>query len=239
MKEIDVSKLFKLFISHIVPIVLAGILCAALAFGYCSLIVNPVYRTSTSILVNNGGLAESYENSNTISSATMSASLYLVTTCVDILTSDNIYKELSSALGGKYDYTQLRPIFSVSDRSENSLFIDISVTGYSPKEIMHIANTFLEIVPTYIKNTLSPADVKIMANAEKVAQIEPRTTSTVLAAFLAGMVICFLVFLVIDLMKNTIENEADFKERYDIPLLGAVPVFENKTSGGKRYGNAE
>ena len=78
-----------------------------------------------------------------------------------------------------------------------------------------------------------------MANAEKAAQIEPRTTSTVVMAFLVGMVLCFLAFLIIDLMKNTIENETDFKERYDIPLLGSVPIFDNKPSGGKRNGNAE
>ncbi len=240
MKELDVSKLLKLFLSHIIPIIISGILCAALAFGYCSLIVKPVYRTNTSILVNNGELAENFGNpAGSISSSTMSASLALVTTCVDMLKSDNIYKELANALDDGSEYTSLRPIFSVSDRSENSLFIDISVSGYSPEEVKHIANTFLDIVPTYIKNNLNNADVKIMANADKAYQVEPRTSVTVVVAFITGAFICFFIFLVINLMKNTIESESDFKERYEIPLLGSVPFFDNKSTGGKRNGNAQ
>lgn len=238
MREIDLSRLFKLLLSHIIPIILTGVIFAGVAFGYCRYLAKPVYQANVSVLVNNGGLSDFYQDSTTISTGTLSASLYLVPTCVDVMQSDNIYKELAKTLGDKYSYTTLRSIFSVTDRHDDSLFIDVAVSGYSPEEIKYIANTFLDILPGYMKNTMTAADIKIMSTADKVHKISPQTSLVTLLAFASGVLLCFLAFLIIDLLKNTVESEADIKEKYDVPILGSVPFFENKAnSGGKKNGS--
>lgn len=232
-KEIDVSKYLKILVSHIIPIILAGLLCVALAFGYTHFLKKPQYKTTASVLVNNGSLASTIEGSTIISSANMSASLQLVTTCVDILKSDKVYIELSEALNNKYSYSTLKGMFNITSRSDNSLLIDIAVTGGNPDEIKKIANTFLEIIPTYIKITLPPTDVKIMADANRTSVSGPSTFSSSAIAFLVGAILCYLIFVIVGIFKNTIESAADFKAHYDIPLLGSVPYFEAKNSGGK------
>ena len=232
-KELDLSKFFKLFFSHIVPIIIAGIVCAALVLCYCSFLMKPVYKTRASILVNNGSLSGTIEGSNIISSANMSASLSLVTTCVDILRSDKVYIELAGALNNKYSYNELKNMFAISSRNDNSLLIDFSVEGENPDEIRDIANTFLEIIPTYIKITLPPTDVKIMADANQAYENGPKFFPTAILSFAAGATICYVVFLLISFFRNTIESESDFKSRYDVPLLGSIPFFEAKNSGGK------
>ena len=238
MREIDLNKLFKLLLSHIIPIILTGVVFAGVAFGYCRYFARPVYQTNVSVLVNNGGLSDVFQDSTTISTGTVSASLNLVPTCVDVMQSDNIYKELAATLSDKYSYNFLRSIFSITERHNNSLLIDIAVSGYSPEEIKHIANTFLDILPGYMKNTMTAADIKIMSTADKHHKVSPRTSLVTPLAFAIGVLLCFLVFLVIDLLKNTIESEAEIKEKYDVPILGSVPFFENKyASGGKKNGN--
>lgn len=232
-KEIDLSKSFKLFISHIVPILVAGAVCAALVLCYCSFLMKPVYKTRASVLVNNGSLASTIEGSTIISSANMSASLSLVTTCIDILKSDKVYIELAGALNNKYSYTDLKSMFGIASRNDNSLLIDLSVQGEDPDEIREIANTFLEIIPTYIKITLPPTDVKIMADANRAYETGPKLIPTALISFAVGALLCYLVFLIIGMFRNTIESEADFKARHDVPLLGSVPFFEAKNTGGK------
>lgn len=239
MKEIDLTKLLKLILEHIIPIIISGLLCAAIVFGYCMFFATPSYRTTTSILVNNGGLSEVGPSTNSVSGSDISASLYLVTTCVDIIESDNMYKDLAKALNDKYSYYQLKSSFSASPRSEESLLIDITTSGTDPEEIKKIANTFLEIAPTFICNNILNVDVKILATADKAVKTGPNTLSNTAAALFVGALLCTLVYIIIYLSKNTIESESDFKARYDIPLLGTVPVFENKQYGGGRRGKSK
>lgn len=233
MKELDLTKLFKICKDNIIALILTGVVFAAAVFSYNTFFVAPTYRTTTTILVNNGGLADVGVSGENVDSNDLNASLYLIETCVDILESDNMYKELANALNDDYSYDGLQSRFSPRARGEESLLIDISTYGTDPKEIKKIANTFLEIAPTFIKNNILSVDVKILATAEKTTKVGPRTAVNTTLAFFAGAVLCVLVCVVISLFKNTIESEKDFKARYDIPLLGTVPVFKNKQPKGR------
>ncbi len=234
MKEIDLTKLLKIVIKNIIPILLVGIVCAVLTFGYCTLFATPTYRTTTTILINNGGLSEVGPSGGSVSGSDISASLNLVATCVDVLKSDNIYKELAKALDDEYSYYGLQSRFRAVARGDQSMLIDIYTCGTDPTEIKNLANTFLEIAPTFISINILNVDVKILATADKTVKTAPRTVFNTVFALLAGVVVCAAVYIIIYLSKNTIENEADFKARYEIPLLGTVPVFEAKQSGGKK-----
>ena len=212
---------------------------AGSVFAYNSFWSKPVYRTSTSVLVNNGGLAEDYHNSGTISGSTISASLSIIPTCIDMLESDNVYKKLAISLGNNYSYYSLKSCFSVAARSEKSLVIDIYTYGSDINETKKIANTFLQIVPTYISTNLKDSDVKIMATADSVVKTSPNTLLNSLIGLVVGMLICSAIYIILDFTKNTIESEKDFKNRYDLPLLGTVPLFESTAQGGKRRGRTK
>ncbi len=239
MKEIDITKLFKLLLSHIFPILLSGILLGGAVFAYNSFWAKPVYRTSTSILINNGGLSDTYHENGTISTSIMSASLSLIPTCKDMLESDNIHKKLAAALDDKYSYYSLKSRFSVVSRNENSLVVDIYTYGSDITETKMVANTFLQIVPTYISGNLPSADVKIMATADKIAKTSPRTAFNTVIGFLVGAILCAGIYIVLEFTKNTVEGEKDFKARYDLPLLGTVPLFDTNSQGGKRRGRSK
>ncbi len=223
-------------LSHIFPIILAGIVFAAAVFAYNSFWAKPVYRTSTSVLINNGGLAETYHDSGTISSGIISASLSLIPTCKDMLESDGIFKKLATALGDKYSYYSLQSSFAVASRSDSSLVIDIYTYGSDINETKRIANTFLQIVPVYVEDNLPSSDVKIMATADKIVKTSPRTAFNSAIAFLIGALFCSSIYIILEFAKNTIENEKDFKARYELPLLGSVPLFESNKQGGKHHG---
>lgn len=234
MKELDFSALYKIVKERWLPIAVAGVLCAILVFSYNKFFVAPVYRTSTTILVNNGGLANVGVPGDSVNNNDLNASLYLVETCVDILESDNMYKELAKALGKNYSYQNLKACFVPEARGEDSLLIDIYTFGSDQKEIMDIANTFLEVAPTFIKNNILSVDVKILATADVTVKVAPTTLTNTVIAFVVGFFGAILVYVLISLFKNTIESEKDFKDRFSAPLLGTVPEFENKQKKGGR-----
>ncbi|MBO5852503.1 MAG: hypothetical protein J6Q74_01675 [Clostridia bacterium] len=234
MKELDLSALFKVIKQNILIILLSGAVLAGAVFCYNHFFVAPTYRTTTTILVNNGGLADVGVPGDSVNGSDLNASLYLVETCVDILESDYMFKELANALGGDYSSHSLKSRFSPVARGEESLLIDISTYGTDPEEIKEIANTFLEVAPTFIQNNILSVDVKVLADAVTISKVGPRTSSNTLVAFIVGVFACVVIFVLISLLKNTIESESDFKATYDVPLLGTVPVFENKQSKGNR-----
>lgn len=236
LKEIDLIKILKVVLEHIVPVLLAGIILAVLTFGYSVFFATPTYRTTATILVNNGGFENSGPSGGSISGSDISASLYLITTCVDVLESDNIYKDLAAALDDKYSYYSLKSRFSAHSRGESSMIIDIYTCGNDPTETKKLANTFLDIAPTFICNNIFNADVKILATADKAVKTGPRIAFNTIFAFVVGAVLCSAVYVIIYFCKNTVESEKDFKARYNIPLLGCVPFFETKQKGGKRNG---
>ena len=234
VKEIDLSALYKIVKERWLPTTVAGILCAVLAFSYNKFFVAPMYRTSTTILVNNGGLANVGVPGDSVNTNDLNASLYLVETCVDILESDNMYKELANALGGNYSYQNLKGRFVPEARGENSLLIDIYTFGSNQNEIMEIANTFLEVAPTFIKNNILSVDVKVLATADIAYKTGPKILMNTGIACIVGVLGAIIMFILISMFKNTIENEKDFKDRFSVPLLGTVPEFENKQMKGGR-----
>ena len=233
MKELDLSSLYKIVKERILIILLAAVVLAGAVFTYNSFFIKPTYCTTTTILINNGGLAD-LGNQGNVESNDITSSLNLVKTCIGVLESQMMHKELSKALDEEYSYSYLMSCFAFAPRGEDSMLVDVYTYGKSPKEIKKIANTFLEIAPTFITyNVVGGVDVKVLAEAETTYKVAPRVLFNTVLAFVIGLVASALVFIVISLFKNTIESEEDFKARYDIPLLGTVPLFENKQTKGR------
>ncbi len=234
MKELDLSSLYKIIKERILIILLAAVVLAAAVFAYNSFFVKPTYCTTTTILINNGGLADVGNQGGNVDSNDITSSLNLVKTCIGVLESQKMHKELAGALDDKYSYDYLMSSFAFSPRGEDTLIVDVYTYGKDPKEIKEIANTFLEIAPTFITyNVVGGVDVKVLAEADKSVKVAPRVAFNTALAFVIGLLVCALAFIIISLFKNTIESEQDFKARYDIPLLGTVPIFENKQTKGR------
>lgn len=242
MKELDLIKLAKFLLSKIAIIIVCAIIGAGAGFGYSNFFVEPVYRTSSTILVNNGAFSDGYNSgSSIISGSNISASLSLVPTCVDILQCDKIYNDLYKSLEGeklndRYSVGKLKGLFLPVANKENSITINIYTYSNNPEDAVILANKFLEIVPTFIPNTIPNTDVKILSDATGAVRTEPRTTYNMGLGFIAGLAICLVILFILYLTKNTIDSEKDLKNNYDVPMLGTVPLFENKQAGGNRNG---
>ena len=235
MDEISLSSIFNMIIRKIWAVIIAIVLCGSLAFTYCEVFETPVYQTKASIIVTNGAVITDSINS-TVSNTDLAASLYLVDTCVDILKSQGIYQELSSAIADKYSYKALKSSFSVSRRSEESLFVDISFKSTSKNEAIEIVNAFADLSSNYICEAIPSATVAVMEHSDSAAVVSPRTVfSTVLFALL-GAIISSLIIVIISMLDKAIKGEDDFKESFDIPVLGAVPDFDasSSTTKGKK-----
>ncbi len=234
-KTINIMDLVMLAVRRIWIIVLAAVVFAAAAFGYCKVFLTPSYSATASILVTNGAVTTSYdETTGKIASSDISASLYLAYTVVDILNTPDIYKKVADQLGKDYSYQGLMNSSSIARRSEDTLFVDITFSSTDPKEAMRMANKFAEISCEYIPGFIPSARANVASTAIKSIMTYPRTLMTTGVACVIGAVAAYIVVFIIESMNRAIKGEEDFTSNFDVPLLGAVPDFENAESGGYR-----
>ena len=233
-KTINIMDLVMLAWRKLWIIAIAAVVCAALAFGYCKFFVTPSYSATASILVTNGAVTTSYaETTDKISGSDISASLYLSYTVVDILNTPDIYMELANELGEE-NYQSLRGGFSVSRRSEDTLFIDITYSSTDKNKATTIVNKFADVACDYIPGLIPSAKANVVSTAVNASQTYPRTTMTTAVVGMLGAVITFIVLFAMESMNRAIKGDEDFTTTFDVPLLGSVPDFENVDNGGYR-----
>lgn len=242
-KTINIMDLVMLGMRRIWIIILAAVVFAACVFSYCKFFITPSYSATASIIATNGAVTV-YSDKSTVSASDLSASLYLAETVIDILKTPDIYKDVADELGGEYNFQNLMGRTTVARRGEDTLFIDVTFSSTDPKEAMRIANKFVEISCEYIPEFVPHSVAKVASTAIKAAKTYPRTVSATGIAGVLGAVLAYVVVFVIESMNRSIKGEEDFTNNFDVPLLGAVPDFENAESSGYRkkrgrggYGN--
>ena len=223
-------------------IILAALICAGLALTYCEFIAEPSYKATASVLVTNGAIAGEIEaTGDKVAATDVSASLYLADTITDILKTPDVYMQLSHELGGDYTYVNLMESFTISRRSDDSLFVDLEFVSGDPMQAMRVANTFAEIACQYVPEVIPYAYARVTATASKSTLAFPQTTTTTVIAALLGAVLAYAIAFVVEYTNSTLKGEEEFINKYNVPLLGSVPDFENadednySKKGGRKY----
>lgn len=230
VNNISLIGLLKLALRYIYILIAVALVAAIVAFSYCNFIAVPRYSSTGSIVITNGAIinnSSSQSTSNKVSTSDIAASLQISNTIIDILNTNDIYKELASDLGNKYTYTDLMGRATVKRRSEDTLFIDATFTADTPEEARALVNGFLKLVPDYILKFIPNSTAAVTTTADKAVKIYPRTSKTVFVSALAGVLLSYAVIYLISIFNTTIKNEDDVKSNYDLTVLGNIPDFSS------------
>jgi|GEM_PF-1085333 len=256
VNEFSIYHIFRLIVKNFLIILLCAILFGVGAFCYCEFHLEERYAANGSVVVTNGGILEGnfdnnkpnsqYPEDSKVNNSDITASINLIDTIIDALATKDIYEELSENLNGKYSPGQLRSFASISKRDNYSLFIDVRFEMNDPKEVVEITNKYLELTPDHISDYIPGAKTRVTESDGSAPKTYPRTMSTTALSMFVGALLAFVVVYIISLFNTTIESEEEFKERYNIPVLGDIPDFATAKSGkyaksyykgGSYYGN--
>ena len=235
MKNLTLLSLFKLAIKHMLILILAALVFGVATLSYCKFIVVPQYSATGAILVTNGAIINSqpqYDDS-TVYNSDIVASINFSATVIDILETNGIYHQLSDAIDNKYTYKQLASFASIKESSDRSLFINVTFTASDKEGVIKLVNKYLELAPDYI-NTFVPGCAASISLSDHSQKVSPNITLSTLIAAVLGAGITFVIILFIYSSNTVILGENDFKDRFDIPVIGAVPDF-SKAKSGKYY----
>ncbi len=251
MNEFSIYHIFRLIVKNFFIILLSAIVFGVATFCYCRFNLPERFSASGSILVTNGGVIDealnNQYNNGTVNNGDITASINLLTTVKDLLTSqDDIYEELSEKLDGKYSAAQLKSSVTISKREDYSMLIDIRFELNDRLDAPKVTNMFLELTSDAISKVIPGALTNVITRSTGAAKTYPRTFSSTLVAMVVGAILAFIIVYIISLFNTTIKSEEEFKERYNIPVLGDIPDFATAKSGkymksyykgGSYYGN--
>ena len=254
VNEFSIYHIFRLLIKNFFLILLTAIVFGVGTFCYCKFYLPERFAASGSVVVTNGGIInkdssneQQLQNSNDkVNNSDISASINLLDTIQDILATKDIYEELSQNLGNKYSASQLRSFATISKRDDYSLFIDVKFEMNNPNEAIKITNMFLSLTDKYIRDYIPGTQIRITESDGSAPKTYPNTVSSTLLAAITGGLLAFVIAYIISLFNTTIQSEEEFKDRYNIPVLGDIPDFTAAKSGkyaksyykgGSYYGN--
>lgn len=242
MNDITITYLLKLAWHRIWALILALVVFAAAAFAYCEFLATPRYNATAKVIVTNGSIITSaiqsdgtIKGSSSVSGTDISASLNLANTVKDILTTSDIFKQLSDSIDNKYTYKELRHMATVARGGDDTLIVNVSFTASNDKEAIKLVNAFVALAPDYITKFIPNSVAMVADTADTATETFPRTMITTAVVGVVGAVLAFAAVFVIDSMDHAIDGEEDFANRYDVPLLGSVPDFGNTVVISNNY----
>ena len=209
-------------------ILMTGVLCAGLAFGYAYFFIVPTYSASVQMYVNNN-----YADSPGFSSSQITAAQDLADTYMVILKSRNVLVDVIEQTGLNYTYAQLRNMVSAYAVNETEVF-EVRVISTNYKHAAIFANAIADILPAKIAAVVDGSSVRVVDRAvENPSPVGPNYRRYLLLGALAGVVLSAAFVIVINLMDTSISSEeflAQVHGKY--PLLAVIPSTNGSHSGG-------
>lgn len=233
--ELRLQELMTVYLRKWKAIVACVLLGVVVALCFSFFFITPTYRTSITVYVSNNRITEDKEN---VSSADLSASIYLVKAYMILATNDTVLSKAATELNEEYSVGQLRNAIS-TEQYENTVIFTLYVTHTDPEEAARIANVMAEVLPEVAPTIIDASSAKTIATAK--VPTSPFTPDYEKNALLGGTIslVLVLVYLAIVHLRDThIKDENDLTDMFQIPILGRIPDMDAETEADG-YGRAQ
>ncbi len=217
--EIDLVELFFLLVYHWKALVLCTLIGAALMGLYHLNFVKPQYTASTEMYITS--------TDSVISLSDLQIGSSLANDYLNIIKSRGVLNKVISNLGLNVDYRGLAKLISVSNPTGTHI-IHTEVTTGDLALSRDIANDLLLVSIDQIYQVVGANQPSVIdySTAESVRDV----TSSITKSFAIGAVIGFVAaagYLILRmLMDVTIKTEEDVEKYLQLPVLSAVPYYE-------------
>ena len=217
----EILKRNAIFIAIVVVLAVLG------TFFYTNFFITKQYTSTLSLYVETVDVQPDNPSAASASLSMQNYALKLVPTYIRMLDTNTFYSELSERLSEKYTASQLSKMISFKS-DENTEVFDVKVVTDSPTESKKIADTIAEVAPETISNLKSNAKLKVCDEAQMpTSHSYPSMSKNLIIAFFASLVIAVGIAFVRYFMDKKIKYNDEMTTIFDIPVLAAIPSFEN------------
>ena len=229
-QEIDLREYLSIFKRYWWVIALITLGIVVLAALYTFFVITPLYESSTTIMVSNPVLSQNRAldvnelNLNRRLAETYGEIVRSRRVATQVITEMNL-PMTPEALNNKVQVTQVR----------ETEFIQISVTDPDPTLAASIANNIAAAFQDNIVEIMNVDNVSILDEAvESASPISPNKPLNVGIGGILGIMTGVFVIFLREYFDNTIHTKEDVARHLELPVIGSIPLIEDKpTRGGK------
>ena len=222
--EISLGEILKIILSKALFIIVAGILAAALTFGYTAMFVTPLYRSSTTMYVFTNPESP---NKGAISNSEIAGAEVLANTFKYAIKESAVLEEIKEDLKKEYSIdistAKISSMTDVSVVSDTSI-LKIYVSSPDAELAYRVADTYYRILPSLMKNTFKIGELSPIGKAVKATS--PYTPNRVKNSVIGGVIglfIAALFFVIRAVSDNTIYSEREIETFSSCPIVGDIP----------------
>lgn len=220
--EINLGEIFAVLLHKIWIIILAAVVCGAVAFFYSFFIITPQYESTTKVYILNKQSGTSVTYSDVQLSSTLSkdyeqlvTSRYVIEGVISKLNLDDTYESLSSRV-------------SASNTDETRI-IAITVTDPDPEQAQKIANAVRDLAAEHITQVMDIGAVNVVDNANLPdSPVSPSVPKWTLIGVAIGMIISIAVIVIQHLLDDSIKSSEDIEKYLGISTLALIPMNEGQ-----------
>ena len=222
-KAITLADLWRVFLTALPLMLIAGILIVGIGYAYRKLTYHPKYTSEGAFLVMRD---KNQTGENTSTGSEVQLALLMMQTCYDVVTSYDVYEKTTTRLnneGGDYTVKEISKMISVST-NDNSLIMTLRATAYKPEEARNVLDKFMlsaeEQVRSIVNNDL------VSRSNEPLLPTVPSTSFGALKILLIGVfgaILVYGVYLVLDILDDRIRTGEDIADQAGLTLLGIIP----------------
>lgn len=219
--EIDLIELFYYLVGKLKWIVLAGMICAAIAGIYAFAVQKPEYEATSRLYIDNTrNTLMDYLN---LHNGKYSAKDYL-----EVLSTAQVQNATLQKLGLEYTDEEIKEMISV-DNPAGSRVLTITVKSSIPEETSGIANEMALAAIRYATGAMVTDELRLLSEATvpaqplKMGRMNKILTGALLGGFLAAGIFCARFVL-----SDYIRTPADITRCSGLPVLAVTASREQK-----------
>ncbi len=222
MEDVNFNEILNYFKSKIVFILIMILFVVVLGMFYSLYIKVPLYQsTSTIVLARPETETQSLQSDLTLNQS-------LVDTYKEIVKSRSVLEKSIEQLDLNMKYETLLNNVSV-DNVTNTEVIKITVISENSEEATELVTTITEVFSEEVTDIWDIQNIKVLDTAS--TEEEPFNINMykeIIIYIGIGMALSFITLLIRYSLDTTIKNVAEVELVTGLPILGAVPIFEEK-----------
>jgi len=228
--ELSLKDILSVLIAKWWLIITTTILGGIFSFIVSEYVIPPKYESDLSLYVFNADI----NNVNGSNYNDLIVAQKLVKTYIAALQTDKFLDSVIEDSEIDIDALELRKMIKMQDVLETELF-KITVKSGSPSQSLRIANSIAKLAPRGVETIVQTGRTEIV-DIPKMAKkpSSPNITLNTLIGIMVGFIISCGVVLLIYVLDTGIKSEEEIMSKYEISILGSIPIVEEGKKNAKK-----
>lgn len=232
--EIDLQEIFGVLLHRLWIIIVAALVCGAVAFICSFFIITPKYESTTKVYILNK------QNANgTVTYSDVQLSSTLSKDYEQLVTSRYVIEGVIKELNLDETYESLVGRVSASNATDTRI-IAITVTDPDPAQAQRMANSVRDLAAKHITEVMDIEAVNVVDQANLPdSPVSPSISKWTIIGALVGIIISAAVIIIQHLLDDTIKTSEDVEKYLGLSTLALIPVNEGDIPDqGRRKGSS-